>query len=162
MEKDKNIFDAARKKLAKKSNVPEVKRGKYRIKKRKLLVPPPPRELPRIVDQEIEEMRDKLRQMRNDIVEKLEIINKHSGVNAEQIRNYLSDQKNFTSTQWDELQSYRKILGERIFNAIGRDVNISTSSEQKNTPEPPKIKETTDTSRRGKTLGARKKWIPMR
>lgn len=154
MDKEKNIFEAASNKLGKK----KVKKG---IKK----ALPAKRHTPRVEaakDPEVEEIRSKIRQMQQDITDKLEIINNHSGLKPEQVKNLLSDPKNFTSAQWVEIQNYRKILGDKIFNALGHDIPLPKATSEKIEAQTPAPKETTAASRKGKTLGARKKWIPMR
>lgn len=155
MDKDKNIFEAASHKLGKK--------GKSKSSPRRTHTHLPEKPVVKNAsDPEIDEIRSRIRQMQQDISDKLDIINQNSQLKPEQIRNLLTDPKYYTPQQWDELQNYRKSLGDKIFNAIGREIKVTKPTEESFQAPPPKIKDTTDASRKGKTLGARKKWIPMR
>lgn len=173
MDRDKNIFEAASKKLGKKKkaalkqvkkNPPfPVKSGRPGAQGPKLNLRPP-MDPKNFRDPEIEAIREKIHQMQREIVQKLDYINQHTHLTPQQLSYVLSDPKNYTPAQWEELQSFRKKWGDKIINAVGREVDMNHlfPPNELNLPESPKIKATTDASRKGKTLGARKKWIPMR
>jgi len=104
------------------------------------------------VDNELEEMLSRLRQMDEDLKGKVSRICEITGMTRKEVNRYIENPDNFTNFEWEEVQKEKKVLEERIYAAIG--------IKAKKTLEKQKKKKITK-ERRGKTLGGRKGWIPM-
>lgn len=136
MSQDDNIFDTAAKKLS---------RGKKRIpaSARPAKEPKPYR------DPETQEMLQRIKEMKDDLDSKIEEIKNQTGPAAEHFKKLLTNQVELSPQEWDDIQLAKKLLGDKLWDSMNQ------------VKEPPKAPPT-PSNRKGKTLGARKKWIPMR
>ncbi|MCE5315788.1 MAG: hypothetical protein LLG04_00305 [Parachlamydia sp.] len=140
MEEDKNIFETAAKKLGRKGKTPVKKKVS-------------PKEIPTSQpgvyrDPEVNEMMRQIREMNEDLQSQMESVSKKSGLSYDELQRLV--QKNAAPGDLELLKKNMDELGEKIKGAVG-------------TPPPkPKQRENLAGERKAKTLGARKKWIPMR
>lgn len=75
------------------------------------------------------------------------------GINKQKVADYLSDPNNFNPEQWQMIQQKRKEMQDQLWKLLGIERKKEVSRKEK---------EKTEQKRKGKTLGARKKWMPMR
>lgn len=137
MEKDKNIFDTASKKLGSKK------------KKGSAARPTPKKPVHR--DPEIAAMLKQIDEMQNDLQNKFDHIKSQAGLTTEDIQDFMNNPKNFTPKQWEQIEQTKNELGNKVWAAIGLELKPK-----------PRTRENIAGERKGKTLGGRKKWIPMR
>lgn len=140
--KQTNIFEAAAKKLAR-------KKGKTENVPKKLVQAAP---TPIQRDPEIREMLKKIDDMKQDLLNKMEYIYRTSGLTYDQVRRYMENPKNFSKKDWEKLQRTKEELGEKVWNALGQELKPKAARERENVAG----------ERKAKTLGARKRWIPMK
>lgn len=144
MKKDPNMFEAAAKKKGskkkeesksspKKKNAAEPAKRKYK-------------------DPEIDEMMRKIHDMRHDLLTKLEYIRYKAGLNFDDLQRFMDNPKNFTPAEWEKMQQTKMNIGEKAWAAIGVDLKEKAAQAKMVKPG----------DRKHKTLGARKKWIPVR
>jgi hypothetical protein len=147
--KHTTIFEAAAKKLAlKKGNI--VSTSPTDTKKE---ATPPTPAVPAVRrDPEVREMMKKIEDMKQDLSNKMENIHRKSGLTYDQIRVYMENPKNFSKTEWEKIQKTKDELGEKVWNALGQELKPKTTHERENIAG----------ERKAKTLGARKRWIPMK
>ena len=139
-----NIFEAAAKKLARKKALLSPSQEKAQS------TPPQPPKKHR--DPEIREMMKKIDDMKQDLLKKMEYLQRTGGLTYEQVRAYMENPKNFTKTEWDKLQQTKNELGDKVWNALGEELK----------PKAEHVRENVEGERKGKTLGARKRWIPVK
>jgi hypothetical protein len=154
MEKDKNIFETASKKLGSKG------KKKIETKEQKIqpaaFVPTPER---RYRDAEINEMMKQIDEMSRELRYQLESASKKAGRSYDGLRQLVENPKNFTPEAWAFIQKNRDLLSEKVWNSIGVTYHPQAPQETP-TPEAPR-RENKAGERKGKTLGARKKWISV-
>lgn len=139
MEKDQNIFETASKKL-----------GGIKSKKKLPIHSSVPQKKEHR-DPEIAAMLKQIDDMKQDLERKFEVIRNKMGWSAEDVHEYLNNPKNFPPKEWEKIQQTKKALGDKVWAAIGTHLKPK-----------PKTRENIAGERKGKTLGGRKKWIPMR
>lgn len=141
MDKDKNIFETAAKKLGRKDKKPEPKEKKN--------VEPPPTRAYR--DPQVDAMMQQIREMNQDLKSQMESISKKTGLSYDELKKLVDNPKNFSPADWAFLQKNKQLLGDKVWGVVG-------------IPNKPKAKQRENVAgeRKAKTLGARKKWIPMR
>lgn len=142
MAEDKNIFETAAKKLGRKS--------KTEVKKK----PSPPKEIPEnkpgvYRDPEVNEMMRQIREMNQDLQSQLESVSKKTGLSYDELKKLV--EKKASPAELEYLKKGMEQLGEQLLGVA------PTPSAPK-----PKQRENIAGERKAKTLGARKKWIPMR
>lgn len=141
MEEDKNIFETAAKKLGRKD--------KTQVKKKA-----PPKETPSSQpgvyrDPEVNEWMRQIREMNQDLQSQMESVSKKTGLSYDELKKLV--EKKATPAELEFLKKNMEQLGEKLLGVTG-------------SPNPPKPKQRENVAgeRKAKTLGARKKWIPMR
>ena len=155
MAEDKNIFETAAKKLGK--NKGKQPSGPVPLKPvaDKDPTPTPNRpiipSLPR--DPQTQAMLNKIRTMQADLQQRFELLYKTAKMSAEEFKAYLANPKNFSKKDWEFVQKNKNILEVKVWDTVGTELKPSTSGRKR---------ENLDQERKGKTLGARKKWIPMK
>lgn len=102
---------------------------------------------------DINEIFAKIKEMKAEIDEKIQFILGQKGHTAESIKRYLNDPQNFTPAEWTMMQTHRVELEQKL----GSLINPQLKTFQKTQEATEK-----DKSRKGKTLGSRKKWLPMK
>lgn len=140
MERDKNIFETASKKLKKhakanSSQVPSPKETKEKVHR----------------DPEIAAMLKQIKDMKDDLQNKLDHIKNAAGWTNEDMQAYMNEPKNFSPKEWEKIEQSKNALGDKVWAAIGLELKPK-----------PRTRENVAGERKGKTLGARKKWIPMK
>ncbi len=142
MKKDKNIFDTATKKLTSKKLENSLSEKPYKnIKKGQSSKKDP----------EVVEMLEKIETMKQDLRDKMEAIKVKSGWSEEKIQQILDNPQHLSNKQLLSNQQNEQVLEGKIWAALGNEL------------KPKKAKPTNLQSERlGKTLGSRKKWIPMK
>lgn len=140
---EENIFQAAGKKPVKKK------------KKKKKAAPPleKKKERPSFDDKEVDEAFNRMTQIRDEIVKKLEALYKEGGITPQDLSSYLDDQKNFPGKLFDSVQQQREKLLEDIWKGLGKKEKVKHIRK--------KAKKM-GKKRKRKMIGGRKKWIPMR
>ena len=140
MEKDKNIFETAAKKLGsgEKKTEPKIKKAA------KKALP----ETPAYNDPEIDAMMKQIHEMNEDLNNQMETISKKSGLSYDDLKKMIG-----TPTQPVDLEVLKRNedLKKKVWGVVG----------EANKPLPKK-RENLEGERKAKTLGVRKKWIPMR
>lgn len=143
-----NIFEAAAKKLAlKKGKIEPASPSKNAAK-----VAAPVAPLQKHRDPEIRDMMKKIDEMKQDLLKRMELIHLKSGLTYDQIRGYMENSKNFTPAEWEKLQKTKNELGEKVWNTLGQELKPKTAH----------VRENIAGERKAKTLGARKRWIPVK
>lgn len=99
---------------------------------------------------------DKAKNLYDEINRQLEIVYTKSGWTPEQIEKYLNNPNNFDAEKWQFIQSQRHLLQSDIWKKLGKE------EKEVKKIESTKAKEQSAKDRRGKTLGGRKHWIPVR
>lgn len=102
---------------------------------------------------EIDAMMNKIRQMHDDIERKLDDVYQKTGMDPKKIKTLLDNPNNFNPRQWEAVQEQRKNYASQISPP---GVEGAESPSQEST-ENLTVKE-----RKSKTIGSRRKWIPMR
>lgn len=106
-------------------------------------------------DPEIREMMGKIRTMQTDLQSRFDKLYHDTGMDADQLKTFMGEPKNFLPKDWEFLQQNKKILEDKVWDAVGEELK----------PSPQKAIRTRANiadERKGKTLGSRKKWLPMR
>jgi len=94
-------------------------------------------------------MMRQIREMNQDLQSQMESVSKKSGLSYDELQRLV--QKNVGPADLELLKKSMDELGDKIKGAVG------TPNQPK-----PKQRENLAGERKAKTLGARKKWIPMR
>lgn len=108
---------------------------------------------PILGDQDIQEMFDKMIEMRQELDKKTDELKDAIALTKQDINAFFSNSKNFTPEQWSIIQQNRTELEQKAFMIVGKDPNKVRQKQLES-------KETK--ARKGKTLGSRRNWIPMR
>jgi hypothetical protein len=107
-------------------------------------------------DSEMTQMLEKINKMRRDLEKKLEDLHDQSGLSKEQLQAYMDNPQNVGTPQWQKIQQRREELSEKLYGMIGAEERIRAMAKKNQ-----EVEKNTKT-RKGKTLGNRKKWIPIR
>lgn len=122
-------------------------------------VVPPAGALPAVSDVEIQEMITKMRNIHDEIEIKLEETFRKAGLDASMIRSYLRNPNNFNTTEWNSIQSNRQAFLNPIWAGIAGDMQkVADLQKQYKKKEMDKSSK----ERKGKFLGSRRNWIPLR
>jgi hypothetical protein len=89
----------------------------------------------------------------DELVNRLDEIHVKLGMSLKDMKEYLSNSSNFKPQEWEMIQGRRAVLQERILNLLGKE-----GREMLKKTEAAKGGK----ARKGKTLGSRKKWIPIK
>jgi hypothetical protein len=98
---------------------------------------------------EAAEMIQKMKEMQKELDDKMEILSKKTGVPKNEVLNLIHKYQNLSKEELANIEEDKKNFAAKIWQSIGRQVN----------PESPPA---TSAKRKTKTLGLRKKWIPIR
>jgi hypothetical protein len=105
---------------------------------------------------DIKTMVDRFKNLHDQIDRKLDELFQKTGWNPRYIKDYLENPNNFSSQEWERVQKERQSLLTHLYKGLGKNV------EEIQKIEKIKAREKASKDRKGKTLGARKNWIPMR
>lgn len=138
-----NIFDPALQKVKKKTKETPHAPIMSTEKRRELIMKDP----------EVKEWITRIEELNRSLKEKIgDLIEKH-GFTPRSVKGYLNNPKNFTPDQWNLIQKQRV----EIEKMVGIALDPVLRKEQKKAEAKVRDKE-----RKGKTLGSRKNWMPMR
>lgn len=147
-----NIFDEASRRLSKK-------------KKPAAGATPPAAEKPTAQEtpvvqpnREVQEMLDKMRTMQKDLDFKIEELQQKSGMAPEVFQNYIKKIKDMNLNLSNHVQGKKSELEQKVWGVLGENAKQAHEKSK----EPPTTKPLTEKERKGKTIGARRNWIPMR
>lgn len=140
-----NIFDESSDDLRKKKKKKIPKGGT----KRKVA---PPSNVSAISDTDVEKMLKKLRDMDDDLQNRMDKIAELSGMSPKEVKRFIENPDNFPPEEWSRMQRKRDALEKKIYAGIGVEYQKRVIKKKKR-----KIAK----GRKGKTLGARKGWIQM-
>lgn len=145
-EKDKNIFETASKQLGKGAKPPE----KTEKKPPPPLTAAPPAPNTPYRDPEVNDMMRQIKEMNDDLNRQMENISKKSGVSYDDLKKLIGSPGQPANV---EMVKKGDVLRKKIEGVV------PTIAPRLAAPQ--KTEKQLEGERKGKTLGARKKWIPM-
>lgn len=104
-------------------------------------------------DPEIDQRLKFVEKSSDNLKKQLDEIFLKTGMTPQMITDYLNNPNNFSPYEWPKIQKKREQLQEKIWQMLGYKSKENASAKKL-------IKSSKD--RKGKTLGARKNWMPMR
>lgn len=128
-----------------------VRKKKKKIK-RKSALEAPPSNMSAAGDTEIDTMLKKLRNMDDDLQNRMEKIAELSGMSTKEVKRFIENPDNFPSEEWSRIQRKKDDLEKKIYAGIGIEYQKRVQQKKKKKMQK---------GRRGKTLGSRKGWIQM-
>jgi hypothetical protein len=147
--KDKNIFETASKQLPKGGkNPPKQAPVQKRIPRGRST--PPPTTTYR--DPEVDAMMKQIRDMSQDLENQMETISKKSGLSYDDLKKAIENPKLFKPADLEALKKKQEDLKQKVWGAVGSMPSKPADKQRENVGG----------ERKAKTLGIRKKWIPMR
>ena len=152
-----NIFDFAssmsKKKKGKKKNKKKSEAGVGKQKEKTNKTPKIEIDRSKLLkDEEVEEAFKKLEDQHEKLEKQLETAFDSLGKGPNELETYLSNPNNFSSETWKMMEKEKELYIKKITKAVGKN---AMEGEKKK-----KIKKA-QKKRRGKSLGARKKWLDM-
>jgi hypothetical protein len=138
MSGEKNIFETAAKQLGRKKAGSDSSKQKSHPKTS-------------YKDPETQEMLKKIKDMKENLQNKVDVIKSKTGPKAEYFKKILENKYSLSPKERSEIELAKKVLGDKVWKSLGK----SKSDEAAPAPTSPN-------KRKAKTLGIRKKWIPMR
>lgn len=108
---------------------------------------------PAVQDAEIEAMFTKVKLLREDVVKKLDALERGMGMSVKDVKEYLDNPRNFKKGVWEVIQRQRKMIEGRIFDLMSKDMKGKVQKQEA---------AKTGKERKKKSLGARKKWIQVK
>jgi hypothetical protein len=108
--------------------------------------------LPEISGNDTEKILQKMKKMHSELRTQVELIFEKSGQDPRTFSDYFNNPSNFEPEEWSRLQRKKEEISAQILGQAG-----ARELRKPKKPESRAAKE-----RKGKTLGARKKWIDMR
>lgn len=98
-------------------------------------------------------MLSKMHTMRRELEEKMDDVISLAGVSKEEVTTFLDNPDNFSPTEWEKVKEKKEELAKMAMQITGQKDNKRKVAR----------KEEADTKKlRQKSLGGRKRWIPMR
>ena len=104
------------------------------------------------IDPEINKMLEQIFKMREDLQKKLDDIFQKTGLSRAEIESFLNNPNNYPPGKWEKFQNEKKLLEDKLYVALGIDRKHKAKQEDIKTAK----------ERKGKFLGGRKNWIPIR
>lgn len=104
------------------------------------------------IDPEITKVLNKIYEMRDDLETQMGDLFKKTGMSRFEIESFLNNPTNYPKGKWDKIQTEKKILEDKLDSILGVDNKEKVKKAEVNTAK----------ERKGKLLGGRKKWIPIR
>lgn len=102
---------------------------------------------------EVFQILESMQKQHAELKQRLEDLYQKSGINRKELSNFCANPNNFTPSQWARMQQRNEDLELSITGLSRKDLRKSKEA---------KDQQLTAKSRRGKTLGPRKKWLDMR
>lgn len=116
--------------------------------------PAAPAEAP-VSNKDVLAMIEKMRKMHDQLEKELDEAYQKTGLSPKEVTTFLDNPSNFAGDEFTAVQQQRKSLLSRIMQVVDPKGIESTKKKAKKEAEAGK-------QQKGKTLGARKNWIPMR
>lgn len=147
MPKDKNIFETAASQLGKKS-----------IKNTNIPAPTPSAsaKTPPQPNQETTEMLAKIAEMKQDLQSKVQYIESKC-----EEKGQLDIKRKLSPTELNAIEKSKELLESKVWKSVGLPQTLSLPVNTANSAQTETVQKG-PTNRKGKTLGARKKWLPIR
>lgn len=142
-----NIFEEAGKWFGEKK---KKKVKPAHIPKQETIAPPPA--TPALPDEEVGSIFKRIREMDQDLQKRIQRICQLSGMSKEELESYIEDPKNFRADQWKKMQEEKEEYEAKIVTGLGMEAKTRSQGIKK---------KKLDKDRKGKMLGARKKWLQM-
>jgi hypothetical protein len=103
-------------------------------------------------DPELDSIFAKMYAMKDDLDAKFNKVSELIGMTSKEIASYLNNPNNFTPSQWEKMQADKKKAEEQLYLGTGKEAKEKKAK---------KVIEKQAKDRRGKMIGARKKWLQM-
>jgi hypothetical protein len=100
-----------------------------------------------------QEIINHIKSLQADLEQKLDVVYQKSKLTPKKVKDLLSNPNAFSPKDWEKLQEKKRELEKSLGFKLGTSIKkekVKIEIEEK------------DRARKGKTLGARKKWMPMR
>lgn len=107
---------------------------------------------------DVERMISSVRQLHDEIDRKLDEIYQKSGWSPKYIQTYLDNPNNFTREEWERVQQER----QNFLNSLKTEKELAMAPTSKTKSQREREAAQSTKERRGKTIGARRNWIPMK
>jgi hypothetical protein len=146
MAQDKNIFETASKQLGKKN-----KKNTQDKAKPKPVTPASPMNL------ETKAIMAQINEMHQDLQAKVQYIESKCDLLGPGLANYIKEKKEFTPEELSFIEKSKGLLGEKIWGLLGKPSKSPIEPSPAPAPSP-----ASPANRKHKTLGVRKKWMPVK
>ncbi|MBS4168006.1 hypothetical protein [Parachlamydia sp. AcF125] len=117
---------------------------------------PFPSEKKPISDEELTQMLERMNDMRRDIEKQLENVYSNSAMPPHDIQAFLDNPQNMGTSLWEKVQQQKSQVAERLHAMLGIEQTARRDLQKH------KAAEVETKKRKGKLLGTRKKWIPIK
>ncbi|CUI15714.1 conserved hypothetical protein [Candidatus Protochlamydia naegleriophila] len=107
---------------------------------------------------DVERMISNVRQLHDEIDRKLDEIYQKSGWSPKYIETFLDNPNNFTREEWERVQLER----QNFLNSLKTEKELAMAPATKTKSQQDRETLQSTKERRGKTIGARRNWIPMK
>ncbi|HRD55733.1 MAG TPA: hypothetical protein PLC42_04980 [Parachlamydiaceae bacterium] len=106
-----------------------------------------------LTDAEVQRMFDRMVELKEELDKKTDEFKEAVVLSQQDVVKYFNEPKNFTIDQWAVIQESRSELEKRVFDVVGKDLKKVRQKQ---------LESKDSKLRKGKTLGARRNWIPIR
>lgn len=107
---------------------------------------------------DVELMISRVRQLHDEIDRKLDEIYQKSGWSPKYIETFLDNPNNFTREEWEKVQLER----QNFLDSLKTEKELAMAPAAKTKSQKDRETSQSTKERRGKTIGARRNWIPMK
>lgn len=104
-------------------------------------------------DVDTNKLLEKIFLMRQELEEKLNDIYEKTGIPRDEIERFINNPKNFSGAEWENIAKEKKQLEDQLYAILKLEKRHPTKKE---------VSDQASKDRKGKVLGGRKKWIPIR
>lgn len=143
-----NIFDEAGRKRLKRNEEKFVP-----TESSKRVLPSEAKPLVSINESDIDQMFERMVEIRRSLDKKSDELKDAIAVSREDVSKFFQDPKNFSPEEWAIIQESRLELEKKVWAVVGKD---PAKVRQK------QIEDKESKLRKGKTVAARRNWIPIR
>jgi hypothetical protein len=148
MKQDKNIFETVTRTLSKKKAAKSLAKSSSQPKEASVF---------NKVDNETQQMLNEAKQMHDDLEDKINYIKKNGGVVGKKLQDQEEGKLFLRPDQWEAIQQAQTLLGQKLGGFLKSSQIVSTEISP-----PASSQRNIFNTRKGKTLGNRKKWIPVK
>lgn len=107
------------------------------------------------LDPELDALFERVKYLRQDLESKLQDFYHKTGLKDSDIKDFLADPSNFSPSEWALVTKYKELLYTQFSSQTGLKIpekKVAIAAE----------KEGLSKARKAKSIGSRKKWIPMK